>query len=143
MGLNNDGATTARKKLAKQANLTDAVASTMTGADLEFARLARESDIASGADGNRLEQAAGNNPRIGSLSVVSGGVAGGTATSIYGQNLKDVTAISVGGAAATAVVVVDDNRVNFTTPARTAGAKDVVATGPDGSDTLVGGFTYV
>jgi hypothetical protein len=137
----NDGATSARKKLAKASNVSDATASTMSGADLEFARLSRQSGV-SDADGNRLEQASAGTPRVGSLTVTGGSTAGGTATGAIGSGLKDVTAVTVGGAAATAVVVVDDNRVNFTSPAGTAGAKDVVVTGPDGSDTLAGSFTY-
>ena len=138
----NDGATTARRRLANEANVTDTVASQMTGADLVYAVLARQSGLTP-HDGNRMEQAAAANPRIGSLSVVSGTAAGGTATSLFGEGFKDVTSVTFNGVAGTGLVVVDDNRINVTTPAVAAGVRDVVAVSPDGNGTLVGGFTFV
>ena len=61
---------------------------------------------------------------------------------ILGQNLEGVTGVTVGGAAATEVVVVSDSEVTATFPAAEAGAKDVVVTNPQGSATKTGGVTY-
>ena len=51
--------------------------------------------------------------------------------------------MTFGGAAATAVTVVNATTVTATTPAHGAGAVDVVVTTPGGSATLAGGYTYV
>ena len=52
--------------------------------------------------------------------------------------------ITIGGASATNVSLVDSSTLTATTPAGTAGAQDVVVTNPDSqSATLTGGFTYV
>jgi hypothetical protein len=52
--------------------------------------------------------------------------------------------VTVGGASATGVAFVDSTTLLATTPAGTAGARDVVVTNPDAqADTLTGGFTYI
>lgn len=75
-------------------------------------------------------------------SAATGSTAGGTACAVTGTGLGEVTGITVGGTAATAVAVVDDTRVTFTTPAGTAGAKPVVITDDAGAVTVNGAFTY-
>lgn len=77
------------------------------------------------------------------IDPTSGPAAGGTAVTIQGTNLAGVTGVTIGGAAATGVTVDSDTRVSATTPAGTAGAKDVVVADDAGSVTLTGGFTYV
>lgn len=82
-------------------------------------------------------------PSVQRLVPDEGGTAGGTVVRAIGYNMRGVTAVSVGGAAATAVTVVNDRELQFTTPARTAGAKDVVITKADGPDTTeTAAFTY-
>ncbi|MEK7477699.1 MAG: IPT/TIG domain-containing protein, partial [Candidatus Coatesbacteria bacterium] len=82
-------------------------------------------------------------PTITTLDTTSGPVAGGTTgVVINGTNLTGVTAVTIGGAAAT-VTGNTATTVTVTTPAGTAGARDVVVTTCGGPVTLVGGFTYV
>lgn len=73
----------------------------------------------------------------------SGPAAGGTAVTITGDEFAGVTGVTIGGVAATAVTVVNDTTVTCTTPAGTAGAKDVAVTDDSGTSTLTGGYTYV
>ena len=82
-------------------------------------------------------------PTLTSLSPVSGPTAGGTAVALTGTNFTAGATVTVGGAAATSVVVVSATRITAVTPAGTAGARDVrvVLTGGQ-SGTLTGGFTY-
>jgi len=73
----------------------------------------------------------------------SGVPAGGKVVTIYGDNLADVTGVTFGGVAGTALDVVSDKEVKVTAPAHAAGAVDVVVTDPTGSSTMTGAFTYV
>lgn len=70
---------------------------------------------------------------------------GGTAVTITGVNFDNglATAAAVDGVAVTDFVVVSDTSITATTPAGTAGARDVVVTGPGGSGTKANGWTYV
>lgn len=81
-------------------------------------------------------------PVITTLTPATGGVAGGTAVVATGTNLGGSTGVTVGGAAATAFSVVSETELHFTTPAGTAGARDVVVSNPAGNATKTGGFTY-
>ncbi|WP_246700860.1 IPT/TIG domain-containing protein [Rhodopseudomonas sp. BR0M22] len=81
-------------------------------------------------------------PTISSISPNSGPAAGGTSVTITGTNLSGVTSVTVGGAAATLGTNTSTSIV-ITTPAGTAGARDVVVTTAGGSATSVGGFTYL
>jgi hypothetical protein len=83
-------------------------------------------------------------PSVASVSPSSGPTAGGTNVTITGTNFDSGT-VTIGGASATNVTVVSDTQITATTPAGTAGARDVAFTrSSDGkSDTLVGGFTYL
>lgn len=80
--------------------------------------------------------------KVTAVTPSSGPATGGTASALTGTGLAEVTGITVGGAAATAVNVVDDTRVTFTTPAGTAGSRDIVVTDDAGAVTVAGGFTY-
>lgn len=77
-----------------------------------------------------------------SVAPTGGTTAGGTAFVITGTGLNSATvAVTIGGAAATTV------RWNSTTiagvsPAGTAGAKDIVITTSEGTDTMTGAWTY-
>lgn len=78
---------------------------------------------------------------ITSLSVTSGVVTGGTSVTVTGTNLDTITAATLGGVT---LVRVSNNSTSyvFTTPAGTAGAKDLVLTNVNGPVTLVAAFTY-
>jgi len=79
---------------------------------------------------------------ITSVTPATGPLAGGTDIVIVGTNFGGVVGVTVGGAAATLVKVLDETRLTCRTPAGTAGAKDVVVTDDSGPVTRVGGFTY-
>jgi hypothetical protein len=61
-----------------------------------------------------------------------------------GTNLEGITAVTVGGTAATDLDVTEagDGVVTFTAPAKAAGSYDVVFTDASGNATVVGGLTY-
>ena len=82
-------------------------------------------------------------PTITSLSPLFGSTAGGTAITITGWGLTGATSVTVGGVAATSVVVVSSTSVTAVTPAGTVGAKSVAVTTPSGSASLASAFTYV
>jgi formylglycine-generating enzyme required for sulfatase activity len=71
-----------------------------------------------------------------------GPTAGGTAITITGTNLTGTSSVTIGGAAATSVSVVNVTTVTAVTPAGTSGAKTVSLTTPDGTANLANGFTY-
>lgn len=79
---------------------------------------------------------------IGTLTPATGTTAGGTAVSMSGTNFSGTTGVTVGGVAATSVVVVSNERITFVTPAGTAGAKTVVVQDDAGDVTKASGFTY-
>lgn len=81
-------------------------------------------------------------PTITTVTPNTGLAAGGTAFTIVGTNLTGATALTIGGTAATSRVIVDDTHITAVTPAKTAGAYDVVVTTPAGSGTKTNGFTY-
>lgn len=70
-------------------------------------------------------------------------LAGGVVT-VYGNGLAGVTAVTVGGTAATGLITTqaDDGLIAFTAPAKTAGTYDVVFTDASGNATKTGGLTY-
>ena len=82
-------------------------------------------------------------PTLSGVSPVSGPAAGGTAVTLTGTNFAAGATVTVGGAAATSVVVVSSTRITAVTPAGAAGARDVRVTLSGGqAATLAGGFTY-
>ena len=68
---------------------------------------------------------------------------GGAPITITGANLTGATSVTVGGVAATSVVVVWSQSVTAVTPAGTVGAKSVEVTTPNGTASLADAFTYV
>ena len=82
-------------------------------------------------------------PTITSIAPTSGPTSGGTAFTITGTNLSGASSVTVGGAAATSVVVVSSTSITAVTPAGTAGAQSVTATTPGGNATKASAFTYV
>ena len=80
---------------------------------------------------------------ISSVTPNSGATAGGTAITITGANLTGAISVTVGGIAATSVVVVSSTSITAVTPAGTAGAKSVAVTTPDGTATAENAFTFV
>jgi formylglycine-generating enzyme required for sulfatase activity len=81
-------------------------------------------------------------PTVSSVSPTSGSTLGGTAITITGTNLTGASSVTVGGVAATSVVVVSPTSITAVTPAGTAGAKTVAVTTAGGTATVTGGFTY-
>lgn len=79
---------------------------------------------------------------ISSITPNGGPVGGGTVVTIYGSNFTGSTGVTFGGTAGTAFSVVSDGQIQVTTPAKTAGAYNVVVTDPGGNATLTNGFTY-
>lgn len=69
--------------------------------------------------------------------------AGGTTITLTGIGLDGITAITVGGTAATAVTVVSPSRVTFAAPAKAAGTYTIVATDDSGNITETNAITYV
>ena len=83
-------------------------------------------------------------PTVSSIAPTSGTVAGGTGVTITGTNFVTGAMVSIGGVAATSVMVVNAQTITATTGAHGAGAVDVVVTNPDTqTDTLPNGFAYV
>jgi hypothetical protein len=82
-------------------------------------------------------------PTLSTIAPVSGPAAGGTAVTLTGTNFAAGATVTIGGAAATSVVVVNSTRITAVTPAGAAGARDVRVTLANGqSATRTGGFTY-
>jgi formylglycine-generating enzyme required for sulfatase activity len=73
----------------------------------------------------------------------SGIYTGGTPITISGTYLGGVTSITIGGIPASNVVAVNSATVTAVTPVGSAGPQNVVVTGPKGTATLPGGFTFL
>jgi hypothetical protein len=83
-------------------------------------------------------------PSVSSISPTSGSTSGGTAISISGGNFAASATVSIGGAAATNVTVVNSGSITATTSARSAGTVNVTVINASGqSGTLTNGYTYV
>jgi hypothetical protein len=82
-------------------------------------------------------------PAITGISPATGPAAGGTSVTITGTGFATGASVSIGGTAATNVVVVGSTSITAKTAAHTVGAVDVVVTNPDAQfGTLTGGYTY-
>lgn len=81
-------------------------------------------------------------PTITTVNPATGGIAGGTVVTITGTGFTGATGVTFGGTAGTAFSVVNSTTITVTTPAKTAGAVDVVVQSPNGNATKTGGFTY-
>lgn len=90
-----------------------------------------------------VEEAPAPPPTVDAIDPATGSTLGGTSVTITGTGFISGATVSIGGNAATSVVVVDSETITAIAPAHAAGAVDVVVTNPDTqSDTLAGGFTY-
>jgi hypothetical protein len=83
-------------------------------------------------------------PIVSGVSPSSGTTNGGTVVSIAGARFASGATVTMGGVAATNVIVNSDSSITAASPAHAAGAVSVVVTNLDGqSGTLPSGFTYV
>ncbi|MFN7990119.1 MAG: M12 family metallo-peptidase [Thermoanaerobaculia bacterium] len=83
-------------------------------------------------------------PTVTGISPATGSTAGGTAVTITGTGFVSGATVSIGGAAATSVVVSSATTITAVTGARAAGTVDVVVTNPGGaSGTKSLAYTYV
>ncbi len=76
------------------------------------------------------------------ISPATGGTAGGTVVTITGTDLSGAKGVTFGGTAGTAFKVVSDKKIQVTTPAKAAGAVNVVVQDDSGDVTVANGFTY-
>jgi acid phosphatase len=82
-------------------------------------------------------------PTVSTVSPTSGPTAGGTQITITGTNFAAGATVSVGGTAATGVVVSNSTTITADTPAHAAGTVDVVVTNATGeSGAKTNAFTY-
>jgi hypothetical protein len=81
-------------------------------------------------------------PTVTSISPNNGPIAGGTAVTITGTNFTSGATATIGGTAATNVVVVSATQITATTPAHATGAATVTVTVNGQSGNLTNGFTY-
>ena len=80
-------------------------------------------------------------PTISAVNPNTGTTTGATAITITGKNLTGATSVTMGGVAAS-YVVVSANTITAISPAHSVGAVDIVVVTPNGIATLVGAFTY-
>lgn len=99
------------------------------------------------AAGNRLSttvQLLNPAPTVTGVMPSAGPLAGGISITITGTGFRTGAAVTVGGVAATNVVVLDATTITATTPGHAAGPVDVVVHNTDGqSGSRTSGFTYV
>ena len=81
-------------------------------------------------------------PSITTVSPNQGDVSGGTRVEVSGPSVVGVTEVTFDGVPGIDVEVTSATTLGVTTPAGSEGAADVTANG-NGSDTIVGGFTFV
>jgi phospholipase C len=83
-------------------------------------------------------------PWLNSVSPNWGAPAGGTTRTVWGTGFQNGSTVTVGGAAATNVVVNSANAITFFVPPHAAGTANVLVTGPDmqPSNTLASAYTY-
>lgn len=79
---------------------------------------------------------------IDSIAPATGGVGGGTVVTITGSELDGVTSVTFNGVAGTALQVLSSTQLKVTTPAVSAGVRDVVLVDDGGNVTKTGGFTF-
>jgi hypothetical protein len=77
-------------------------------------------------------------PVVTGVIPATGGIAGGTNVTISGAGFTGANAVTFGGTAATAVVVVNSNTITATSPAHAAGTVDVRVTTPNGTSAIAG-----
>jgi len=82
-------------------------------------------------------------PKLDSINPTSGSSTGGTSVTFTGIRFTGATGVTIGGTAATNVVVVNDTTITCTTPAGTPGTASVVVTTPLGSNAANTLYTYL
>lgn len=83
-------------------------------------------------------------PTVSSISPVSGSTLGGTAVTIAGTGFASGASVTLGGAAATDVTVVNATTITATTGAHNAGAASIVVTNADTqTGALASGYVYI
>ena len=82
-------------------------------------------------------------PHVTAITPASGTTLGGTAVTITGANFASGATVTMAGAPATQVVVVDSATITAATPQHAAGVGDVVVTVSGQSGSLSGAYTYV
>jgi uncharacterized protein (TIGR03382 family) len=82
-------------------------------------------------------------PVVSAINPDNGPSAGGTAVTLTGANFANGATVTIGGVAATSVVVSNTSSLTATTGGHAAGVVDVVVRNPDGqTGTFPRGFTY-
>lgn len=81
-------------------------------------------------------------PQVASILPTSGSPIGGTTVTLTGSDFDGSETVTFGGIAATSVAFLTSSTLTAVTPPHAAGSVDVVITNNNGSNTLVGGFTY-
>lgn len=82
-------------------------------------------------------------PTVSAIAPVDGPTTGGTRVTITGAGFSSITGVTIGGAAATDINVINTTSLTCTTPAGSAGSRSVVVTNAAGSNTANSLFTYV
>jgi len=84
-------------------------------------------------------------PAVTGVSPVYGSIAGAQIITITGTDLTGATGVTIGGTAATGIVVDSATQIRVTTPAHAAGAADVLVTtgGGTSANTAADNFTYL
>jgi lysophospholipase L1-like esterase len=82
-------------------------------------------------------------PLVGSVTPSIGPTTGGTAVTITGTNFRKGSLVTLGGAPATGVVVLNATTIRAVTPAGLPGAVDIAVTAANVTTTLSAGFTYL
>ena len=78
-----------------------------------------------------------------SISPTSGSTTGGTKLTITGTGFQSGANVTLGGSAATSVIVLSSTSITAVTPPHAAGTVNLTATNPNGQTaTLVNGYTY-
>lgn len=80
-------------------------------------------------------------PVILGITPATGPTTGGTLFRISGYNFENVSAVTIGGAPATGLII-GGGIITGYSPAGSIGAQNIVVVGPAGSTTLAGAFTY-
>lgn len=73
-------------------------------------------------------------PTVTTISPRTGGVTGGSSVTITGTNFTGTTGVTIGGAAATSVVVVDATTITCKTPTGSEGVASVLVTNGSGTN---------
>lgn len=96
-----------------------------------------------GGGGGGPAQPSPTSPSVSGVSPNSGTTLGGTSITVTGANFAAGASVTIGGAAATNVVVASATSLTATTAARSAGNVEVTVSVAGRSGSLPGAFTYV